>query len=200
MQKPSYLGVSNDVDPNNNLGIQRFSHLEIPTKYQYLTDFTNLVPVGRLFDSIIDVAYWYHAFTYIPAQHWNFRHGANHILHTSLGVHVQKLDLEREMPTWPGGANCLQVNFNPSESDNFMSFRGEFNKSYHRKFKCTVWTVTRPYYVVYHFVLCFSEVWFERNLENHQSDFTSSQVELLDCFVVSVWHHFNVQVLLTRGC
>ena len=28
--------VKNDVDPNNDLGFKIFSHLEIPTKYQYL--------------------------------------------------------------------------------------------------------------------------------------------------------------------
>ena len=79
----------------------------------------------------------------------------------------------------------LEVNFNISESDNFMSFQGEFNKSYHTKFKCTVWRVICSHYVVYHFVLYFSEVWFERNLEN-RSDFTSSQVELLHCFVKDI--------------
>jgi hypothetical protein len=28
--------VWNDIDPNNNSGMQRFSHLDISTKYQYL--------------------------------------------------------------------------------------------------------------------------------------------------------------------
>ena len=28
--------IGNDIDPNNNLVVQRFSHLEIPTKYQYM--------------------------------------------------------------------------------------------------------------------------------------------------------------------
>ena len=37
--------------------IQRFSHLDIPTKYQYLTGVTILIPTGRFFDTIIDVDY-----------------------------------------------------------------------------------------------------------------------------------------------
>lgn len=32
-----------------------FSHLEAPTKYQYLSGITNLIPTGRFFDAIIDV-------------------------------------------------------------------------------------------------------------------------------------------------
>ena len=45
----------NGIDPNNNLGTQRFSHLDRPTKYQYLTGITILIPVDRIFDTIIDV-------------------------------------------------------------------------------------------------------------------------------------------------
>jgi len=39
------------------LGIQRFSHLDIPTKYQYLADIAILIPTGRFFDIVIDVDY-----------------------------------------------------------------------------------------------------------------------------------------------
>ena len=51
--------------------MERFSHLEIPTKHQYLTAITILIRMGRFFDTIIDVNYLYHAFTYIPDQHWD---------------------------------------------------------------------------------------------------------------------------------
>ena len=66
--KPSYLGsivlVSvwcrmGSVDPNKNSGVHRFSELHIPTKYQYLTGITILIPMGRFFHSIIDVDYLY---------------------------------------------------------------------------------------------------------------------------------------------
>ena len=46
----AYVGAH----PNNNLGIQRFSHLDIPTKYQYLTGITILIPTDGFFDTIID--------------------------------------------------------------------------------------------------------------------------------------------------
>ena len=37
------------IDPNNTSGIQRFSHLGKPTKYQYMTGITILIPmVGSL--------------------------------------------------------------------------------------------------------------------------------------------------------
>jgi hypothetical protein len=45
------------IDPNNDLGVQKFSDLEIPTGYQYLTGNTILVPMGRFFDTVIDVDY-----------------------------------------------------------------------------------------------------------------------------------------------
>jgi hypothetical protein len=65
MQGLFYLGKStlvsiwfrNGIDPNNNSGIQGFPHLDIPTKYQYLTSITTLIPTGRFFDTIIDVDY-----------------------------------------------------------------------------------------------------------------------------------------------
>ena len=38
--------VKNCVDPNINLGIQIFSYLDIPIKYQYLTGITILLPTG----------------------------------------------------------------------------------------------------------------------------------------------------------
>ena len=64
MQEPSYLDknhprinmVYNGIDSNNNFSIQRFSHLDIPTKYQYLIDIAILIPTGtRFFETIIDV-------------------------------------------------------------------------------------------------------------------------------------------------
>ena len=57
------------IDPNNNSGIQRFSHFHLPTKYQCMTDVTNVIPLNRFFTATVVVDYWYHAFTYIPAQH-----------------------------------------------------------------------------------------------------------------------------------
>ena len=39
--------VQNGIDPNNNLGIQRFSYLDIPSKYQCLTGNTILILTGR---------------------------------------------------------------------------------------------------------------------------------------------------------
>ena len=48
-----------------------FFRLEIHTKYEYMIGITNLIPMGWFFDTIVDVAYWYHASTYIVAQHWS---------------------------------------------------------------------------------------------------------------------------------
>ena len=47
---PSYTHIGqNSFNPNNNLGIQIFSHLDIPTKYQYLTGTSILIlRVGSL--------------------------------------------------------------------------------------------------------------------------------------------------------
>jgi hypothetical protein len=53
--QPSINMVQNSVDPNNNSGIQRLSHLDIPTKYQFLSGITNLTPMGRFFDTTIHV-------------------------------------------------------------------------------------------------------------------------------------------------
>ena len=61
----------NAIDLHNNLDVQRFPHLEIPTKHQYLTAITILIRMGRFFDTIINVNSLYDAFTYIPDQHWN---------------------------------------------------------------------------------------------------------------------------------
>jgi hypothetical protein len=38
--------VYDGIDLSNELGIQRFFHLVIPTKYQYLIGVTILIPVG----------------------------------------------------------------------------------------------------------------------------------------------------------
>ena len=50
MQGPSYPGkitlvstwYEDGIDPNNNSGIQRFSHLVIPTQYQCVDQYLNL--------------------------------------------------------------------------------------------------------------------------------------------------------------
>lgn len=83
MQEPPYLNKVNQVsiqnghDPNNKSGIQRSSHLGVPTKYWYLVAFTILIPIDRFFDRpILMLGYRYHVFTYIPIQHWlQTRHG-----------------------------------------------------------------------------------------------------------------------------
>ena len=49
------------VDPNNNSDIQRFSHLDISIKYQYLTSIIILIPTSRCFDTIVDGGYQCHA-------------------------------------------------------------------------------------------------------------------------------------------
>ena len=54
------------------LGIWRFSHPEIPAKYRYSIGVTILRPMGRFFDTIIGVDYWFHTFTHIPVQHWSW--------------------------------------------------------------------------------------------------------------------------------
>ena len=57
--RPSINMVHNVVDPNLCIptGIQRFSHLDLLTKYQYLTGITILIPMGRFFDTMIEVDY-----------------------------------------------------------------------------------------------------------------------------------------------
>jgi hypothetical protein len=47
--------VQSGIDPKNNSGIQRYSHLDIPTKYQYLTGITILIHMSRFTDTILDV-------------------------------------------------------------------------------------------------------------------------------------------------
>ena len=44
--------------------------LTYPFKYEHLTSITLLIPMGRFFDTIIDVRYWYHAVTYVLDKHW----------------------------------------------------------------------------------------------------------------------------------
>ena len=50
------------------MGLQRFSHLDEATKYQYVIGIVIVMPTGKFFDTIIDVDYWYHAFSYIYTQ------------------------------------------------------------------------------------------------------------------------------------
>ena len=49
--RPTINVVQKGIDPNNILGIQRYSQLDIPTKYQYLTDY-NVDTHDRFFDTI----------------------------------------------------------------------------------------------------------------------------------------------------
>ena len=51
--------VWNGIDPNNNSGIQWCSHLDILTRNEYWLVLKNLIPMGRFFDTILDVHYWY---------------------------------------------------------------------------------------------------------------------------------------------
>ena len=55
---PSINTAESGIDPNNNSSYQRYSHLEIPTKYHNLTGITILLPTGRSFDTIIEIYYW----------------------------------------------------------------------------------------------------------------------------------------------
>ena len=48
--------------------VKQDSHLDIPTKYQYLTGMTILICSSRFFDAIVEGDYWYHEFTYIPMK------------------------------------------------------------------------------------------------------------------------------------
>ena len=62
MLEPSHLGkivlvsvwFKMGIDPNNNLGIKRFSHLH---RIQYLISITISIPTSRFFDTNIDVDY-----------------------------------------------------------------------------------------------------------------------------------------------
>ena len=56
---PSITTFKKDIDPNNNSSLQRFSHLEIPTKYQYMICIIISVLMGRFLYTIIDVDDWY---------------------------------------------------------------------------------------------------------------------------------------------
>ena len=80
VQESSHLGKTGDMsiwsrnglDPNSNSGIPRFSHIDIPTTYQYLIGITILIPTGRFLDTIIGGDHWSHAFTCTLDQHWFF--------------------------------------------------------------------------------------------------------------------------------
>ena len=57
--RPSFNMFWNVIDQHNYLGIGRFSHLDIPIKYQNLTGITNMISIGSFFDTIIGVDYGY---------------------------------------------------------------------------------------------------------------------------------------------
>ena len=62
--------IENGIDPNNNWGIQRFSHLEIPTtKYQYLVGITIWYPRVSSLISLSMFNHWYQSFTCMLGQH-----------------------------------------------------------------------------------------------------------------------------------
>ena len=50
--------------------IQTITWVYICTKYQYVTGISILIPMGSFVDTIVEVDYWYYAFTYIPDWHW----------------------------------------------------------------------------------------------------------------------------------
>lgn len=71
MQYPPPINiVQNGIDPNNSSGIHRFSHLDVPIKYQYVSDTTILIPLGRFFDTIIDADYGHNASKCIRDRHY----------------------------------------------------------------------------------------------------------------------------------
>lgn len=60
---PNINMIYYSTDPSVIWLTQRFRHLEIPTKCQCLNDITILMPTDRVFDTIVDVEYGYHAIT-----------------------------------------------------------------------------------------------------------------------------------------
>lgn len=50
---PSINMIQKNMDPNNDSEIQRFSPLDIPNKYQYMTGNTLFTPMGRFFNTIV---------------------------------------------------------------------------------------------------------------------------------------------------
>ena len=69
-QKLPCRGKESTATTLDNLGISKFSHLEIPTQYRYLIGTRILVPTGKFCDTNIDVDHENHAFTYTLDQHW----------------------------------------------------------------------------------------------------------------------------------
>ena len=57
VQVSNMLENENGFDLSNSSGIQSYSHLDIPTKYQYLTNATILIPMGKLLDTTVDIEY-----------------------------------------------------------------------------------------------------------------------------------------------
>ena len=47
--------VPTSIESNNNLGMQRFSHLDMPTEDENLSGITIVISICRFFDIIIDV-------------------------------------------------------------------------------------------------------------------------------------------------
>ena len=50
--------VYNGIDPNNILCVQRFFSPYTPTKYQYVTSDSIVIPTGRFFDTIEFILYF----------------------------------------------------------------------------------------------------------------------------------------------
>ena len=117
MQEPSYLG---EITlewirlgwywPKERLGYKRFSHLDIPTKDQYLTGITILIPIGRFFDTMCPPIYktalvmTYDRITYNDLC---FQH-IQKVMDPNLG-HSNKSSLFG--PNKTAGENYVEVNF-----------------------------------------------------------------------------------------
>ena len=61
------------INPTNAFDIQRFSHLDVPTKYQHVSGITILIPMGRFLIPLsircLLVTINTHASTYIAVHH-----------------------------------------------------------------------------------------------------------------------------------
>ena len=66
--RPSVNMIYNGSDPNNNTGIQRFTHLHIPTTYQCLIAMTISTPTGEYLILLLMLMIGTMAITYILDQ------------------------------------------------------------------------------------------------------------------------------------
>ena len=68
---PSINIVYNGIDPNIKLVTQRFTYLDIPTKYQNLIHDMTLTLTTRSLVPLLMLVIDTHTFTYIPDQYWS---------------------------------------------------------------------------------------------------------------------------------